>query len=154
MFPKVFVEGATVPVPRNSAGTRVQMLGAVGGDETPGRAGVVSASSGCLKGHGTFPKTLLFSQTHFLTAERKGWALGDGSAQGGTPQCSGEDSLGKGRDRGRSEEGEEMRKGKVEESGLRPARGGMAGAFCGVRRGKGTRTAGLVTGKSTGSTPA
>lgn len=147
MFPKVFVEGATVPVPRNSASTRVQMLGAAGGDETPGRAGVVSASSGCPKGHGTFPKTLLFSQTHFLTAERKGWALGDGRG-------SGEDSLGKGRDRGRSEEGEEMRKGKVEKSGLKPARGGMAGAFCGVRRGKGTRTAGLVTGKSTGSTPA
>lgn len=68
-----------------------------------------SASSGCPKGHGTFPKPLLFSQTYFLTAESKSWALGDGRG-------SGEDSLGKGRDRGGSEEGERMRKGKVEES--------------------------------------
>lgn len=97
MFPKVFVEGSTVPVPGNGAGTRVQMLGAAGGDKAPGRAGAVSASSGCPKGHGTFPKPLLFSQTYFLTAERKGWALGAGRA-------SGEDSQGTGRDRGGSEE--------------------------------------------------
>lgn len=42
-----------------------------------------------------------------------------------------------------------MRKGKGEGSGLRPARGGMAGA----PGGKGTSTAGLVTEKSRGSAP-